>query len=255
MWIDQLEWRRGSAIRTVVTTFGTPSKKSQMMSTSFRCAVVVSGLCLFLTPLPAVAGILLQSDPAAPMGNHWEIGSGWDSSANERETGAGGPTKLDADFAVSDVSLAGTLDGVGDSLSFNFGSITLTDDVITARERDADLSLTAWLEVSPNAIDTFTIPVTASMSAQAGSVADPGADLLISFDPVLVNFGTSGQFMLDLSDLEFLGHGTQGVTAAITLVSLDEAVQVAATPEPSSFLLLATGALGLMAWSRRRRKL
>lgn len=57
--------------------------------------------------------------------------------------------------------------------------------------------------------------------------------------PSLFTFGTTGQFQLDLSNVQFATPGNANVLATFTLLAED----VAPVPEPASMILLGTGLL------------
>ncbi|MDY6950018.1 MAG: PEP-CTERM sorting domain-containing protein [Thermodesulfobacteriota bacterium] len=84
-------------------------------------------------------------------------------------------------------------------------------------------------------------------------------------DPVIIDFGTGGQFAIELSDVGYQTWWWQGpdgsadVWATVTLCSEPESVQTrvepgdgAFVPEPSTILLVGTGLVGLAGLGRHR---
>lgn len=124
---------------------------------------------------------------------------------------------------------------------------------------------------SPVSTTGLNVGVTGTFT---GNLPDSAADLNVAFAPVMVNFGTTGQFAVDFTDpawdcnpsqlcLFSAAHGThpdtpgsetQTVTARFTLTQLDQArVDPASTiPEPTTLALLSLGLAGL-GLARRRQ--
>ena len=165
------------------------------------------------------------------------------------------PTLLDVIFSNGAFSLQNfNLNFVGDSHTFQFGTVNFAEPNgngaagINPGEQD-NLGLTANF--------TFVNPlagiqnVTAAGTAFVNQIDDVQTDYTLAWTPLIVNFGNTGQFQIDLTNLTFTDNGTQNLDATITLLADDSNDQLP-VPEPSSMLLLGSG-LALTAIRRRRR--
>ncbi|MCC6470558.1 MAG: PEP-CTERM sorting domain-containing protein [Alphaproteobacteria bacterium] len=170
------------------------------------------------------------------------LGTGWGTLSGQ----------LDATFAINN-NLAGssfTLD-VGGTFSQTLGF-----GVVTLREQDIDFSETNNLGVTytfhmvtPN---NSNVDITATGVAQTGSVSDGAVDLTIDFSPIHVFFGVGGEYVLNVSDMQFstnqTGNNFQPVSVTYLLISDSQNV-----PEPMTLGLLGAGLLGMGIAARRRR--
>lgn len=136
----------------------------------------------------------------------------------------------------------------GDSTLLTFGTFTLQDDnnSLSAGEQD-NLDVTAFL--------TFTNPIMGNVQqisvtgTTTGVFADADIDLSISFAPVVLNFGTGGQFTV-LFDSMFFGANPQTVTQNVR-ITLDNPGNTD-VPEPAMIGLLGLGVLGVGVARRRK---
>ena len=176
-------------------------------------------------------------------------GSGYGIESNESQG-----TLLDVRFLTSGfVTQNFALNAVGQSFTFNFGTIDLEEPnsqgAISPDELD-NLGISARL--------IFTAPtgvvqtVTATGVAFPGSVSDASVDFVIDWSPIEVLFGNGGKFRLSLTDMALNDMGSQFQTATVTLLSLSDGNGSTPVPEPTSMALVGM-AIGCLAITRRRQ--
>jgi hypothetical protein len=211
------------------------------------------------------AAILLfaSAASAAPVafsitGAQFTPGAGYGQDSDENSG-----TQLDVRFNNAAFSIQNfTLTGAGAFTTFTYGTIGLFEidghGGILAGETD-NLNVTAaFTFLHP----TVGIPQTLSATgfATVGSVSDLYVDYVINWSPILVSFGSGGQFQIDLNDLAFSTNGqgntdgeTQTQTATIRLIKEEQGPGLPPNdvPEPSTIALLGLGLLGA-AFSRRK---
>jgi hypothetical protein len=216
-----------------------------------------------LASVVCTTGILLFASAASATPVQFSIASvafstpgggyGQDSSEN-------GGTLLDVRFSTSTFApQIFSLSGAGDFTTFTFGTIGLYEKDLNGGligNEQGGLNVTAAF--------TFVTPVGTAQTlfttgiATVGKISDSDVDYTINWDPILVAFGSGGQFEIDLNDLGFTANGlangegeVQTLTAKITLKREAGTPNGTPIPEPSTVALFGLGLLGA-AFSRRK---
>jgi hypothetical protein len=175
-------------------------------------------------------------------------GTGYGVDASESQ---GSANLLDVLFPLNVVAPQNfNLMAVGNSYTFTIGNIVFRESNNSGGIRNEETD-----NLGVTATFTFATPgagnqvVTTMGAPVVGSVQDEAVDFRINWSPIIVGFGTSGQYQIDLADLAFdEDFRTQVQTATITLVALDQGT----VPEPSSLALAGLGLLAAAGVTRRR---
>lgn len=204
----------------------------------------------------ATVGILMASSMANAVpfdvtAASFTAGSGYGNENFIAELGGG--TKLDVRFSTSNfVQQTFALNAVGSSRSFNFGTVNFQEFYVSPNETN-NLGVTATLNFT-NPLGTSST-ILANGTAVVGFALGSFVDYSLNWDPVSVDFGNSGKFMIDLADLSFTGNRSRIQTATITLIDLPGAGGGSTSvPEPATVTLFGLGLLGFAASRRRAAK-
>lgn len=238
---------------------------NRLVSAAFTAAMV----------LPATASAVVITIDS---GSSWSLGSGW--AAGCTTSGCDSThTELNMSWTI-DSGLDGysnnTLTSVGDFFEVDFGAGTWSeeDNALVLAETD-DLGITGILKLlQPNSADVLNVGITGT--ATKATLSDNDIDLTVAFAPAIVNFGTTGQFTVQLSTMSWdcnpnqecvikitgnpsnptvtPGDESQTTRARFTLTQLDttNGGGGGSVPEPGVLLLMGAGLMGL-GLARRRK--
>ncbi|MPZ09496.1 MAG: PEP-CTERM sorting domain-containing protein [Kiloniellaceae bacterium] len=221
------------------------TKMAKSLLLSFRLTVFAAALLCATLASTAAHAVLIEISGAS-----FTPGSGYGDDGSESASS----TLLEVAFSTSTFAAQSfSLNSVGQSQTFNFGTINLQEPSsgggIVGGETD-DLGVIAnFIFTSPLGM---TQMVNAVGTATTGSVSDTHVDYTLAWSPILVDFGIGGQLQISLLELSFFGQDILTQTATITLFELPRTV-ITTIPEPGTLFLFAIGLIGLATLALRRR--
>lgn len=203
--------------------------------------------CLFAATSVASATVFTVSGSSASPGGGYGI--------DAVESGAS--TLLDVAFSNAGfVTQTFNLTTAGQSSDiFTIGSVHFRESNNSQGIRPAemdDLGVTWALDFTAPGVGTNSI--VAVGNAIVGSIQDSAVDYMLTWSPIVVNFGTTGRYQIDLFDLAFstVPSSPQNQLARVTLLDVD--VPPTDVPEPGSLGLMAIGLFGAGFLRRRLSK-
>lgn len=171
------------------------------------------------------------------------LGSGWGDNS-------GSSNLFDAHFETNNLNNTGFTLNPGEFALFALGSVTIQEINIEGPPGDDETNnLGVTYTINMDLPNNSNVVLSITGQATPGPVNDAGIDLILDFNPVTVNFGVGGQYLVNISDVIFNNiNQFQPLTLEFRLLSDSQNV-----PEPMTLGLLGAGLLGLGFAARRRR--